>query len=405
MDNVLTVEKLFAGRVLRIPDSQRGYAWEKKHLTEFIDDIELLFDGKDHYTGTMVVLHEDADDGKTSRIDEEGRHYSTMAVVDRQQRLTTIVLLLDAIRRDMAQIETLARLAEGIRKSSITVDDQGGQPIYKLRLNRDCHDFFIRNVLSDSPGPDGPAIQSHQRLYDARQFFTQYLSDQRNQRGLGYKDYLVSLRNKVVQHLKVTVYTVEEKEEVGVIFETLNDRGKPLAELEKVKNYLLYLASKLDVPRHQLAEEVNRAWTRIFERLMEAHVASSEHEDRLLRSHWLMAYDPQLKTWDGSKSIKKGFNLKDSQGDHKKLLKDLHEYTSSLQDASLAYCDAYNPTRTSVFAGFTQDPSLHKQLVRASEKLRRIDVIAPFLPLLMAARLQCTDSNATQFSGSICHCA
>lgn len=308
-----------------------------------------------------MVLHEDADDGKISHIDEEGRHYSTMAVVDGQQRLTTMVLLLDAIRRDMAQIASLARLAEGIRKSYIAVADQGGQAIYKLLLHHDSRDFFIRNVLSDSPGPDGPSIQSHQQLYDAWQFFAEYLSGQQNQRGPGYKDYLVSLRNKVVQHLKVTIYTVEEQEEVGVIFETLNNRGKPLSELEKVKNYLLYLASKLDVPRHQLAEEVNRAWTHIFKRLMKAHMASSEDEDRLLRSHWLMAYDSQQRNWKGSKSIKAQFNLKDYQSCHKELLQDLHEYTSFLQDASLAYCDAYKPTRTSAFAGFTQDSSLHKQ--------------------------------------------
>ena len=42
MDNTLTVEKVFHGRLLRVPDYQRGYAWEAKNWTAFLDDLDLL---------------------------------------------------------------------------------------------------------------------------------------------------------------------------------------------------------------------------------------------------------------------------------------------------------------------------------------------------------------------------
>lgn len=35
MDNVLTVEQVFTERLLRLPDYQRGYAWEARQLTDF----------------------------------------------------------------------------------------------------------------------------------------------------------------------------------------------------------------------------------------------------------------------------------------------------------------------------------------------------------------------------------
>ena len=39
MNNVFTIEKLFADRVFRVPDYQRGYAWEEQQLAEFIEDV------------------------------------------------------------------------------------------------------------------------------------------------------------------------------------------------------------------------------------------------------------------------------------------------------------------------------------------------------------------------------
>ena len=177
MNNVFTIEKLFADRVFTVPDYQRGYAWEKQQLTEFVEDLESLPPGKDHYTGTLV-LHDRKGD-EASRTDDEGRLYTVSDVVDGQQRLTTIVLLLDAVRRELAAVAATAKLAEGLCKSYVRVTDPAGQPMYKLVLNRDCRDYFAQTVLDDLPAPDGPSIQSHRRLSAAREFFAGYLSDNR----------------------------------------------------------------------------------------------------------------------------------------------------------------------------------------------------------------------------------
>ena len=68
MNSVYTLEELFSGKVLVVPDYQRGYAWEDKQWDDFLDDLEYLGDGKHHYTGT-VVLHQQAE----TVHDEEGR--------------------------------------------------------------------------------------------------------------------------------------------------------------------------------------------------------------------------------------------------------------------------------------------------------------------------------------------
>jgi uncharacterized protein with ParB-like and HNH nuclease domain len=84
---------------------------------------------------------------------------------------------------------------------------------------------------------------------------------------------------KIVRQLKVSLYFVEQTTEVGVIFEVMNNRGKQLSELEKVKNYLLYLASKLDLKDHnELEAQINGTWTEIFQRLMANGLTSSSDD-------------------------------------------------------------------------------------------------------------------------------
>ncbi|MCX6068214.1 MAG: DUF262 domain-containing protein, partial [Chloroflexi bacterium] len=86
---------LFTKAIYRIPDYQRGYAWEEKQWKDFIQDIDALVDEDvtSHYTGTVVVY---------APRDSEPRAYGTrrlklVDVVDGQQRLTTSCLYLSVI--------------------------------------------------------------------------------------------------------------------------------------------------------------------------------------------------------------------------------------------------------------------------------------------------------------------
>jgi hypothetical protein len=380
MNSVYTLEELFSGKVLVVPDYQRGYAWEDKQWNDFLDDLEYLSEGKHHYTGT-VVLHQQAE---TVR-DEEGRSHKVFHVVDGQQRLTTVVLLLECIRTHFAGFN--ATLATGIRKSYIEFRDLNQQPSYKLRLNEDCHEYFICNILADPTGPQGPIIASHKRLKEAKEHFIKYLTKRKTEEGDGFPEWLLRFYEKVVLQLKVSQYIVEQSSEVGVIFEVMNNRGKPLSELEKVKNYLLYLASKLELEeQHDLADRINTTWAAIFQRLMASGLNSSADEDRLLRAHWLMVYDPNAKEWTGSTSVKEKYNLKLYHGKHKKLLDGLASYASSLKNAVLPFCEAFRPSHSNAFSAL--DEAARPELRNRGEKLRRIKVVAPFLPLLIACRLK-----------------
>ena len=386
MNNARNIGEIFAQRLFKIPDYQRGYAWEKQQLDEFTEDLELLAEQKEHYMGTLVLDNMKVD----PREDEEGNKYSAFNIVDGQQRLTTIVLLLDAISREMREIGTSRgeKLSEGIQKNYVSVvDGNNGQPIYKLELNEDDNHFFVDRLLVGHH-IGGAKNFAQERLVAAKEYFDNYLEGKRERLDSSYETWLRQLHNKVTTQLRVIVYEVENKFDVGIIFEVMNNRGKPISELDKVKNYLLFLASKLDVPADNLFEKINYVWRRIFECLMRAKLAGAGEEDWLLRAHWIMAYDYDRRNWKGSKSIKKQFSLRDYEGQHKKLLSDLDTYVDTLDRASEAYRDIEKPGHNDAFSNLSSDSSLYQQVIDVGEKLQRTKRSRTFTPLLMAARLR-----------------
>ncbi|MGA2258057.1 MAG: DUF262 domain-containing protein [Thermoguttaceae bacterium] len=379
-----TPSKLFDGWCFRVPDYQRGYAWEEDQLNDFLEDLQLLPKGSVHYTGNMVLQHAEGQEVE----DKFGKTYSVYNVVDGQQRLTTVVLLLAAIRARLIELNE-RDLADGIYSTYLAVLDRNGQTLPKLTLNSDCHAFFLETVLQDNPHLDGARIRSHRNLRFATEHFSRFLTERKDSPNSTYREWLKELRDKICKQLVLTVYPVQRDADAGVIFEVMNNRGKPITELEKTKNYLLYLASKLELPApHDLPKQINDAWTRIFTMLMSSGCAAEDNENQLLRVHWLMAYDPEEKRWDGCKSIKSRFHLRNYVGKHDILLGELTEYVRGFVDAARAYCDVLAPTHSNAFAGLSPEGALRRRVVESAEKLPRLHVFAPFLPLLIAVRMK-----------------
>jgi len=378
---LLTPEKIFADCLFRVPDYQRGYSWENPQRKELLEDLEYLPESKHHYTGTLV-LH----NAENNLIENKrGESFEQYDIVDGQQRLTTIVLLLDAVRKEFERLDNI-ELANGLAERYIFIIDRNDQSLSKLTLNGDCHQFFEDCLRSVNIA--GPVVRAQQNISNAKQQFADYFKGKRLELKKTYSNWLDSFRTKICQRLAFTVYTVDDASDVGVIFEVMNDRGLQITNLEKVKNYLLYLTTKLNLSEeHNLAEEINNTWSYIFQSLMSCGLSSTDNEDQLLRMHWIMAYDYNTKNWNGSKSIKARFHLRNYIGQHEKLLKELKQYIKSLRESVKLYCDIFCPEQNDAFnlynSGQTKD-----DIIRFSQKLCRLGVMAPFIPLLMATRFQ-----------------
>ena len=382
MNNTIPLQDLFNNRIFRVPDYQRGYAWEELQIGEFLDDLELLGSTHQrHYTGT-IVLHQPP---ATPIVSAEGRSYVEADVVDGQQRLTTIVLLLNEISAALSDRGGASELSKGIRKDYVEVESRDGQPLYKLSLNEETDRFFKDSILPRTPGVEGPRTAAAQRLVDAKKQIAGYLRVAAGE--ADEEHWLQDLHDKVTTRLHFNVYEVDHKSEVGIVFELVNDRGKPLTNLEKVKNYLLYTAATLGIgerAKDDLTKAVNDAWAHILQQLASSGLASPPEEDRLLRAHWIIEYDPS--NWEGSKSIKQWFDLRRHPRQHRQILGELHGYVEGLREACVCYCDALSPARDNAFGSFASEPLVQEDVKLWNSRLVRTQITAPFLPLLMAIR-------------------
>jgi hypothetical protein len=390
-DLVKSLAEIFSNKIFCIPDYQRGYAWEKQQWDDFILDLELLPENKNHFFGTLTIKST----GVKKMMDEEGRAYISFDIIDGQQRLTTAIIFLQAIHDELLKVKEYKQLANGLKEMYLANLDLNQQPFTKLKLNPDCHEFFEEAVLGFSRDVQGPKIRSHQLLQGSFFHFRNYLKMQQERLKGEYLNWLQNLYFKITQQLTMIVYEVDDIQEAGIIFETMNDRGRSLSELDKVKNYLLYISSKLDLPSDSgLVERINSTWSHIFKELMSAGLSSTNYEDQLLRAHWLTIYNPDATLWKQSRSIKDQFNLKTCVGKHNELLQDLREYLETLRNVATAYSDLYRPERSNAYNDIT-DTKLREQIIFFSTKLSRLGSRAGFHPILLAARLKGADGGKT----------
>jgi hypothetical protein len=150
------------------------------------------------------------------------------------------------------------------------------------------------------------------------------------------------------------------------------------------------LASKLGSEVSQkLTEDINRAWSVIFEQLNAA--GRTDAEDTLLQMHWFAIYDYDQKRWDKEREkadiIKKRFQLVNYLDRYDELFKELETYIQTLQNAVVAFADISNPNRSGAFQIYESNPAAQKDIVKYSNKIIRLGVLRPFTPLLIAVRL------------------
>ncbi len=353
---LLSLPEVFSDRFFAIPDYQRGYSWEEKQVEDLLKDVEHLIadqSGLRHYTGTLVLSRTRDSDG-------------TFNVVDGQQRLTTLVIFLQRLGQRLGAHEC-ARLTQeyGVR-------GQPGNERHVLHLNSDTRVFFERVVLGDGNTKNCPVtLEAHQRLLAARELIDDWLDEQEED-----EQCFEAIRDVMEQRLGFLVYAPYEDAETGIMFEVINNRGKALSELEKVKNYLIYCSVKLDAKR--LREEIDRDWSDIVKALNAAGKTSSVDEGSFLR-YCLVVHFGLNKTDSqyGYRELKKRISLGRLLGSAElraQAIEHIRAFVRFLQSAALWYHRLYAP----------QHAGLEPALVEVLDRIRAQGQHASIMPLFLA---------------------
>lgn len=222
--------KLFgAGQQFLIPLWQRHYSWERTQWDELWNDLaRVLADPKSaHFVGS-IVLNQLPWHGLPS---EAHRYW----VVDGQQRVTTMTILMCAIRDRLALLEP-DEAAQAKAHASYTS---------QLLLNKDLQDGHISRLVlqeQDRASLDpiiagtwtGTVSTRIERAYD---FFRLKLSGKSQEE-------LLHVMATSLKRLTAVWVTLEESDNAHRVFQTLNAGGKKLRQSDLVRNYFFLLLAE-----------------------------------------------------------------------------------------------------------------------------------------------------------------
>jgi len=226
------IKEFFNSRFFEIPKYQRGYAWEKKNIRELFEDIQEAIEVKaSHYIGTIVL----------SRTDKDDIFY----VVDGQQRITTITMIINSLISFMNEEDALY-----YRRFYIKHNEN-----YRLiPLGRE-NDFF-KDLILNGTAELTPINRSQRLLIDAYQEITEML--EHILKKTNPTKYLENIEN-----LQIMEFVEDSEGDAIRIFQTVNDRGKPLTNMEKAKSLLVYFSNRY--LNGKLDGQINNDFGNMFE--------------------------------------------------------------------------------------------------------------------------------------------
>ncbi len=258
---------LYNVNALKVPMFQRSYAWTDEEVKQIWLDITEAMDTAEteYFLGPMVLKKSPA----------------YLEIIDGQQRVATIYIILNVIRR-LLRTNNEDERAELVnqeyfgKKDIMTMELQP-----KFQMNEVNDPIFQKYVIADSDEKNIRAATRGLLKKDTNYMLLQAVStiwDLVRQRCFSGQDFdlqsLLAIERYLRKHVYVLLLTVTDEADAYVIFETLNDRGRGLTTMDLLKNHVFEKAAgQLEVVKSQ--------WAIIRENL-----ADIDPSERFLYHYW-----------------------------------------------------------------------------------------------------------------------
>jgi len=205
-----------------IPLFQRPYSWKYNDWKTLWEDLLSVYSSENprkHFLGALVSMP----------IEMSPAGVNKFLLIDGQQRVTTLFLILAAIR-DLSNISGDYKLAEQINESYLINKWAEGTNLLKLFPSQTDRDEFSRIMHHKE------TAESTSNVAKAFRYFMNRLQ------GTDLSDSPINLQKMhqtLVQEIMVVNIVLDKEENPYLIFESLNAKGEPLTQADLVRNYLL----------------------------------------------------------------------------------------------------------------------------------------------------------------------
>ncbi|GAA8616171.1 DUF262 and DUF1524 domain-containing protein [Helicobacter pylori] len=200
---------------LVIPIYQRLYSWEEEQCKQLWDDI-IKIGGDDkmdgHFIGFILYV-----------LDGIKHSKNLLFIVDGQQRLTTITLLLIALRD---------HLSDEVKRKEIEDDylinsDKDSDKKFRLILSESNKDTLLSLIDKDRRKPSEPSS----KIMENFKLFEEWIRENTNQLETIFKG---------LEKLMIVEIALEKgKDDSQLIFESMNSKGIELTQTDLIRNYIV----------------------------------------------------------------------------------------------------------------------------------------------------------------------
>ncbi len=228
---------------LVIPIYQRVYSWEKEQCKELWDDI-IKIGGDDkmdgHFIGSILYV-----------LDGITHSDNALLIIDGQQRLTTITLLLIALR------DYWSDKHKEIEDHYLINSGKDGDKKFRLILSDSDKDTLLYLIDKDRRKPSEPSL----KIMENFEFFEEWIREN--------TDKLETIFKGLEKLMIVYIALKKEKYDPQLIFESMNSKGMELAQTDLIRNYIV-----METEVEKQEGFYNKYW-----RAMEEDFKQSKRED------------------------------------------------------------------------------------------------------------------------------
>lgn len=267
---------------LVVPLFQRPYVWNRDLQWEPLwNDLTRLAmhvlreEPLTHFIGAVV-------------IQESNQRYGELpiwTIIDGQQRLTTLQLLIDAVRMEVADVspKSAAKLLNLVRNGDAYIEEPEDR--FKVwPTNRD------RAMFAHLLGGDAaPSETDGARLQEAHGFFRTEARAWVDPTSSGAVDRATALETALRAHFQMVIIQLGADDDAQEIFETLNARGTQLTASDLVKNFVFSRLNDEGAPVEKAYED---HWKRFENGFWETPISvgrTTTVRSSLFLNHWLVA--------------------------------------------------------------------------------------------------------------------
>lgn len=262
-----SVNDLLARKKYTIHYYQREYRWGKKQVEELIDDLTDEFleyyndthirkDGANYghyYLGSVVITSDESD----------------RAIIDGQQRLTSLTLLLIYLEN----LQKTRPPTDIVSINDLIFSDEYGSKSFNISVEEreQCLEAIYKGEGFDATNSPESVQTIYARYQDIQELFPEELKD----KALPiFIEWLI----KKVHLVEITAYTEQDAHK---IFVSMNDRGLSLTPTEMLKGFLLS-----EIKDDAVRNEANKVWKRKILEIKNLDPNSKE-EDADFIKNWL----------------------------------------------------------------------------------------------------------------------